>query len=78
VERNPDPSGRTWRVLAGDADNPTLVGYVESAHTVHGTRNSRRWTVTTAELLPTTNSARNRTQAVAALLDAHQRAAGIG
>lgn len=78
VERNPDPSGRTWRVLAGDADNPTLVGYVESAHTVHGTRNSRRWTILTAELLPiTSRAARNRTQAVAALLDAHQRAAGV-
>ena len=78
VERNPDPAGRTWRVLAGESnDQLTHIGWVESARTISGTRNSRRWTITTTALLVVSNHARNRTDAVAALLDSYQRAGGV-
>lgn len=57
-------------MFAGNADNPTPVGNVES-RTVHGKRNSRRWSAITPGLLMITNRVRNRIRAVAALLGAH-------
>jgi hypothetical protein len=76
VQRNPDDYGPTWRVLAGDADEPTFLGWVEAARTVTGERSANRWIITTHDLVRLDRRARNRTEAVGVLLDAYLRAAG--
>lgn len=69
VERNTEPTGATWRVLAGDTDEPVLIGYVEAARTATGGRASGRWTAITPLLMPLRRRARNRTEAVAVLVE---------
>lgn len=74
-ERSTDPLRPGWRVVAGAADAPVVVGFLESVLSVTGRRSSR-WEAWTAHrtLLPG-RPCRNRNEALIRLLDAYQRAA---
>jgi hypothetical protein len=74
LERGDNHSG-TWRVLAGDSAQPTLVGLLEP--TYHGA-STKRWSARTAPgwtLVPD-GPWPTRKLALLHLLDNHQRAAG--
>lgn len=74
-ERSTDPLRPGWRVLAGPAGAPVLVGFLEPVYSVTGRRSSR-WEARTERLtLVSGGPWRNRTQALANLVDAHQRVA---
>jgi len=74
-ERSNDPLRPGWRVLAGPADAPVLVGFLEPAYTATGRRSSR-WEARTDRLtLVSGGPWRNRAQALTSLVAAYQRVA---
>jgi hypothetical protein len=74
-ERSADPLRPGWRVLAGPADTPVLVGFLEPAYSITGRRSSR-WEARTGRLtLVSGGPWRNRTQALTNLVDSYQRVA---
>jgi hypothetical protein len=77
IERNTNPTGPTWRVLAGDADNPTLIGFATAGYTSTGNRSSNRWKAITIGGLALRDDARSRAHAVAVVLDSYLRATGV-
>ncbi|WP_143027986.1 hypothetical protein [Lentzea albidocapillata] len=75
LERSADPTRTGWRVLAGTEDAPALVGFLEPVLSVTGRRSSR-WEAQTASLTRVHGGPwRNRTEALARLVDDYQRAA---
>lgn len=75
LERSSDPTRAGWRVLAGAEDAPVLVGFLEPMLSVTGRRSSR-WEAQTASLTRVHGGPwRNRTEALARLVDDYQRAA---
>jgi hypothetical protein len=75
LDRSPDSSRPGWRVLAGDADTPITVGFLEPVLSVMG-RRTGRWSATTAHLIQVRGGPwRNRIDALAYLVDNYQRAA---
>ncbi|PWK82249.1 hypothetical protein C8D88_114117 [Lentzea atacamensis] len=75
LERSSDPTRTGWRVLAGAEDAPVLVGFLEPMLSVTG-RRSGRWEAQTASLTRVHGGPwRNRTEALARLVDDYQRAA---
>lgn len=77
IERNTDPTGPRWRVLAGDVDNPTLIGFVTAGYTSTGNRSSNRWKAIATGGLVLRVDARSRAHAVTVVLDSYLRAAGV-
>lgn len=75
LERSSDPTRTGWRVLAGVEDAPVLVGFLEPMLSVTGRRSSR-WEAQTASMTRVHGGPwRNRTEALARLVDDYQRAA---
>jgi hypothetical protein len=78
VERNTnDSAGPRWRVLAGDADNPTVIGFATAGYTSTGNRSSSRWKAIATGGLVLRKDARSRAHAVAVVLDSYLRVAGV-
>jgi hypothetical protein len=75
-ERSTDPLRPGWRVVAGAADAPVLVGFLEPVYLVTG-RRSGRWQARTDRLtLVSGGPWPNRDRALANLVLAYQRMAG--
>jgi len=75
ARRRPDESG--WQVLAGSAEEPIVVGFVEPIYSRSTGRRSGRWQAVTTNLITVSGGpCRNRNDAVVRLLDSYQRAAG--
>jgi hypothetical protein len=64
-------------VLAGNADNPTLIGFATTGYTATGNRSSSRWKAIAVEGLVLRDDARSRAHAVAVVLDSYLRASGV-
>lgn len=64
-------------MLAGDADNPTVIGFATAGHTSAGNRSSSRWKAIATGDLVLRDDARNHAHAVAVILDSYLHAAGI-
>jgi len=77
VERNTNESGPRWRVLAGHAENPTLIGFATPGYTSTGNRSSSRWKAIAVGGSVLRNDARSRAHAAAVVLDSYLRATGV-
>jgi hypothetical protein len=77
VERNTNPTGPRWRVLAGDADTPTLIGFATTGYTSTGNRSSSRWKAIAIRGMVLRDDARSRAHTAAVALDSYLRAAGV-
>jgi hypothetical protein len=72
-ERSTDPLRPGWRVVAGEADAPVLLGFLEPVFSVTGRRSSR-WEARTERLtLVSGGPWRNRAAALVQLVGAYQR-----
>ncbi|MGI5499375.1 hypothetical protein [Lentzea sp. CA-135723] len=75
LERSSDPTRTGWRVLAGQADAPILLGFLEPMLSVTGRRSSR-WEAQTSSMTRVHGGPwRNRIDALARLVDDYQQAA---
>jgi hypothetical protein len=78
LERVTEPSGWGWRVLAGDSENPILVGFLKPVLSRSSGRRSSRWTARTAYFMTVPLGPwRNRTDVLVSLVDGYQRSAGV-
>ena len=68
-----DSSQDGWRVVAGDRDDPVLVGFLEPVYSVSGRRSGRWQARTTGMTLVPSGPWRNRIDATARLVDSYQR-----